>query len=289
MASAVERAHRRVHREIETQRRSRCRCRSASCSGPSCSSVRSAEFDASALRWARLEQAHRDHGDEAALKRVVEQIRRPRAGGRRPRPCWRAPRRCRDRAADRRAAARAAARPARARSSATALETTLLLIAIEPAWRSLSDDPLVAARRHVEQLAGDSLARSARGSSSCARRAQVHQLALAGGDVAVDRFAHERVDEAERLLGPEDLGVDVLARSPRRLPSRSSPVNSLSRRDRTRPRRRSSPHGRPSVQSGVEPRQSQQHRPRCGARTELAQASSTLARGRLRRPRPTAP
>ena len=70
-------------------------------------------------------------------------------------------------------------------------------------------DPLVVARRHVEQLGGDALGGVAVG-VELARRAQVHELALAGRDVGVDRLAHERVDEAERLLGAEDLGVDVL-------------------------------------------------------------------------------
>src|SRR5439155_24525562 len=62
-----------------------------------------------------------------------------------------------------------------------------------------------------EQVRRDLLLRSAeRGEEP--RGALVVLLALAGGEVAVDRRLHERMHEAERRLRPQDLRMDELAR-----------------------------------------------------------------------------
>ncbi len=75
-----------------------------------------------------------------------------------------------------------------------------------------------AAARREQQLRRDLLDVRARLAEHL-RRALVLQLALGGRELVVDGVAHERVDEAERRLGADDLRADELAR--RRRPPRA--------------------------------------------------------------------
>ncbi len=66
-------------------------------------------------------------------------------------------------------------------------------------------DPRLAGARGLEQLGGDGVAARA-GVEQHPGGARVAELAVPGRDLLVDGAAHERVDEAQRRLGGEDLG-----------------------------------------------------------------------------------
>ena len=72
------------------------------------------------------------------------------------------------------------------------------------------DDPVLAAARHRQDVRGDLLGRGVALEQE-PRRALVAQLALARREVAVDGGLHERMDEAERRLGPQDLRANELS------------------------------------------------------------------------------
>ena len=73
------------------------------------------------------------------------------------------------------------------------------------------DDAAVAAPRRLEQLRRDLLGGRA-GVAQQPRRPLVQQRALARRQLVVDRVAHERVDEPERRVGPQDLRAGERAR-----------------------------------------------------------------------------
>jgi hypothetical protein len=68
------------------------------------------------------------------------------------------------------------------------------------------DDPLVAAARHREQV-GRHLVGGRPRPAQLGGRAGVHQLTVRRGELLVDGVAHQRVHEADRRLGMEDLGA----------------------------------------------------------------------------------
>jgi hypothetical protein len=73
------------------------------------------------------------------------------------------------------------------------------------------DGGAVAAARRVQELGGDLLRRRA-GTGEHVGGAPVQELALAGRHVDVHDVAHERVDVAERRLGPQDVRPRQLSR-----------------------------------------------------------------------------
>ena len=128
------------------------------------------------------------------------------------------------------------------------------------------DDPVLAASRHLLDVRDDALDRSVEPEQE-PRRTLVAQLELALCEVAVDGGLHERVDEAQRRLGTQDLRTNEL-------PHRCGDgvvVDSGERADGRElgavPQdgdRASHPH-----RIGREPRQPEEHRARGGARAEL--------------------
>jgi len=104
----------------------------------------------------------------------------------------------------------------------------------------------------------------------------VHQLALTRGDVAVDGFAHKRMDETERLLRTQNLGVNVLRdRRGQRILGEVEVLGEQGVGGSLAEDRQRSCHGRAI---GFETGEPQQHRARRGARTELAQTANVLCR-----------
>ena len=147
-------------------------------------------------------------------------------------------------------------------------------IAIAAASRSRSTTHASRARRREHQLRGDPLrARAELGQQP--RRAGVLEPAPGGRQLEVDRVADERVDEAERLVGAQDLG----------------PHERLDRLRGARPRRRSASagdrgqpgllaeHGDGARDGGGgrgQPREPQQHGARDRARADRAHRRGVL-------------
>ena len=139
------------------------------------------------------------------------------------------------------------------------------------------DGGAVAAARGVQDLGGDLLGRRVRARQHVGGAA-VPELALAGRDVEVDDVADQRMREAQRRLGAQDVRSRELAGG-----ARDGLLVEPGERGDGRQARALAQHGdsaRHGHRVGRQPRQAQQDGPRHGARADLAHGGRAARAGR---------